>query len=53
MKNITITTSLLTGVTLIASGLIIEIEWLAIAALISGGIFLGHAMTEALNDPTE
>lgn len=43
----------LTAVALIYLGLVIDPLWLAYLALITGGAFLGHVLTEVLNDPTE
>ena len=49
---ITLIANFLTAVALIYLGLTVDPVWLAYLALITGGAFLGHVLTEVLNDPT-
>lgn len=49
---ITLIINFLTAVALIYLGLVIDPVWLSYLALITGGAFLGHVLTEVLNDPT-
>lgn len=53
LETFALIVSIITGATLIALGLVINPEWLATLALIGGGLFWGHALTEILNAPTE
>lgn len=47
----TLIANFLTAVALIYLGLVIDPVWLAYLALITGGAFLGHVLTELLNTP--
>ena len=48
-----IANTLLSAVLIYMGATHVEGGWLSILALIAGGIYLGHVLTEALNDPTE
>lgn len=47
----TLAVSIVMGATLLCLGLVIKPDWLSDLALISGGMFFGHALTELLNTP--